>query len=140
VLLFDETPEPSSLIAARGWIDDAFAADSVPEIIGRLRARPEDEASATADLLEELSPTGLAVTLAAIRRVRTLPGLRDALAQEYGLVMWFVTTQPDLAEGIRAQVVDKDRSPRRRPATLAELPPDAAASALSFNPAVPHRT
>jgi enoyl-CoA hydratase len=137
VLLFDETPEPSSLIAARGWIDDAFAADSVPEIIGRLRARPEDEASATADLLEELSPTGLAVTLAAIRRVRTLPGLRDALAQEYGLVMWFVTTQHDLAEGIRAQVVDKDRSPRWRPATLAELPADAAASALSFTPAVP---
>ncbi|WP_345800683.1 enoyl-CoA hydratase/isomerase family protein [Microbacterium sp. AZCO] len=137
VLLFDETPAPSRLAAARAWIDDAFAADTVGEIITRLRARPEDEARSTADLLEELSPTGLAVTLEAVHRVRSLPTLRDALAQEYGLVMWFAATQPDLAEGIRAQVVDKDRSPRWRPATLAELSPEATASAFSFTPSVP---
>ena len=46
--------------------------------------------------------------------------------------MWFATTQPDLVEGIRAQVVDKDRSPRWQPATIAELAPDAAASALAY--------
>jgi enoyl-CoA hydratase len=132
VLLFDETPPPPALAASRAWIDDAFAADTVPEIIERLRARPEAEASATADLLEELSPTGLAVTLASVRRSRELPGLRHALEQEYGLVMWFATSQPDLPEGIRAQVIDKDRSPRWQPATLAELDPDAAASALAF--------
>ncbi len=54
VLLFDETPEPSRLAASAPWIDDAFAADTVGEIVERLRARPEPEASATADLLEEL--------------------------------------------------------------------------------------
>lgn len=132
VLLFDETPAPSNLIAARAWIDDAFAAGTVPEIVERLRARPEPEASATADLLGELSPTGLAVTLASVRRSRELAGLREALEQEYGLVMWFATTQPDLPEGIRAQVIDKDRSPRWQPATLDDLDPDAAASALAF--------
>lgn len=132
VLLFDETPERSKLEDARVWIDQAFAADTVPEIVARLRARPEADASGTADLLEQLSPTGLAVTLASVRRSRELPGLRDALEQEYGLVMWFATTQPDLAEGIRAQVIDKDRSPHWQPATLADLSPDAAASALAF--------
>lgn len=132
VLLFDETPPPSELIAARTWIDDAFAADTVSEIVERLRARPEPEASATAELLGELSPTGLAVTLASVRRSRELPGLRAALEQEYGLVMWFATSQPDLPEGIRAQVIEKDRSPRWQPATLDELDPDAAASALAF--------
>ncbi|WP_127819998.1 enoyl-CoA hydratase/isomerase family protein [Microbacterium sp. CPCC 204701] len=132
VLLFDETPSPPGLAAARVWIDDAFAADTVSEIIERLRARPEAEAAATADLLGELSPTGLAVTLASVRRSRELPGLRDALEQEYGLVMWFATSQPDLPEGIRAQVIDKDRSPRWQPATLAELDPQVAASALAF--------
>jgi enoyl-CoA hydratase len=137
VLLFDETPPPPKLERARAWIDDAFAADTVPEIVERLRARPEAEASATADLLGELSPTGLAVTLASVRRSREFPGLRDALAQEYGLVMWFATTQPDLPEGIRAQVIDKDRSPRWTPATLGELDPDAAASALAFQPETP---
>jgi enoyl-CoA hydratase len=137
VLLFDETPPPSRLERARPWIDDAFAADTVLEIVERLRARPEPEASATADLLGELSPTGLAVTLASVRRARELPALRDVLAHEYGLVMWFATSQPDLPEGIRAQLIDKDRSPRWQPATLTELPPDAAASALSYRPDQP---
>ena len=137
VLLFDETPAPSRLIRAREWIDDAFAADTVPEIVERLRARPEPEASATADLLGELAPTALAVTLASVRRSRELGSLRDALEQEYGLVMWFATTQPDLTEGIRAQVIDKDRSPRWSPATLGELDPDAAASAFAFRAETP---
>ena len=137
VLLFDETPEPSKLEGARPWIDDAFAAPTVAEIVERLRARPEAEASATADLLGELSPTGLAVTLEAVRRARGLPDLRAALAQEYGLVMWFVTSHPDLVEGIRAQLVDKDRSPRWRPATIGELNPDAAASAFAYVPPIP---
>jgi enoyl-CoA hydratase len=137
VLLFDETPGPSRLSSAREWIDDAFAADTVAEIVERLRRRAEPEASAAADLLGELSPTGLAVTLAAIRRARQLPGLRAALAQEYGLVMWFATTQPDLPEGIRAQVIDKDRAPRWQPATLADLPADLADTALAHRPAVP---
>ena len=137
VLLFDETPGLSKLERSREWIDDAFAADTVAGIVERLRARPEPEASATADLLGELSPTGLAVTLAAVRRARVLPGLREALEQEYGLVMWFATTQPDLPEGIRAQVIDKDRSPRWQPATIADLPPDLAESALAYRPEIP---
>lgn len=137
ILLFDETPEPSRLRDARAWIDDAFAADTVAGIVERLRARPEPEASATADLLGELAPTALTVTLEAVRRARELPGLRAALAQEYGLVLWFAATQPDLIEGIRAQVIDKDRSPRWQPATIAELSPDAAASAFAYSPATP---
>ncbi|MGZ0712450.1 enoyl-CoA hydratase/isomerase family protein (plasmid) [Coraliomargarita sp. W4R53] len=136
VLLFDETPEPSRLEAAREWIDDTFSADTVPEIITRLRARPEAAASETADLLAELSPTALTVTLAAVRRARGLGGLRDALEAEYRLVMWFALTQPDLIEGIRAQVIDKDRNPRWAPATLAELPVDLAEVALDYRPPV----
>ncbi|WEK15058.1 MAG: enoyl-CoA hydratase/isomerase family protein [Candidatus Microbacterium phytovorans] len=134
VLLFDETAGPSRLEAARPWIDDAFSADTVVEIIARLRERSEPEAAATADTLEELSPTGLVVTLAAVRAARELPDLRAALAQEYGLVMWFATTQPDLPEGIRAQLVDRDRTPAWTPATLHEVDPHIGARALASVP------
>lgn len=140
VLLFDETPAPSALAAARVWIDDAFSADTVDEIVARLRGRPEPEASAAADTLDELSPTALAVTLAAVRSARALPDLRAALAQEYGLVLWFAKTQPDLVEGIRAQVVDKDRTPAWRPATRAALRDeqgDIGVAALAYVPAAP---
>ncbi|WP_284529017.1 enoyl-CoA hydratase/isomerase family protein [Microbacterium sp. T2.11-28] len=136
VLLFDETAPASALEAARPWIDDAFSAATVAEIIDRLRERPEADARATADTLSALAPAGLAVTLAAVRSARGLPGLRAALAQEYGLVMWFATSQPDLVEGIRAQLIDKDRSPVWNPPTLAELPSDIGAQALAYRPDV----
>jgi enoyl-CoA hydratase len=133
VLLFDETPEPSALLAARPWIDEAFAAPDVPAIVDRLRASPVPEARATADLLAELSPTSLVVALEAVRRARALD-LRGALAQEYGLVRWFAQTQPDLREGIRAQLVDKDRSPRWDPPTIADVPAGTVAEAFAFAP------
>ncbi|MFT3797547.1 3-hydroxyisobutyryl-CoA hydrolase [Microbacterium sp.] len=128
---------PSRLEAARPWIDDAFVAGTVAEIVERLRARPEPEAAAAADTLGELSPTALTVALAAVRAARELPDLRAALAQEYGLVLWFAQTQPDLVEGIRAQVVDKDRRPRWQPASLAAVEPGLAARALAWVPPVP---
>lgn len=131
------SPGPSALAAARPWIDDAFSADTVAGIIARLRARPEPEASAAADTLEDLAPTALTVTLAAVRTARTLPDLRAALAQEYGLVLWFAATQPDLVEGIRAQLVDKDRDPHWQPATLDAVAPGLAAEALAWTPPVP---
>ncbi|WP_292836115.1 enoyl-CoA hydratase/isomerase family protein [Microbacterium sp.] len=143
---FEEVPAPSKLERARAWIDDAFAADTVAGIVERLRAagatralgeRERGEASASADELEMLSPTGLAVTLASVRRARELPDLRAVLEQEYALVLWFVATQPDLPEGIRAQVVDKDRTPHWQPATIADLSPDAAAIALAYVPETP---
>ena len=43
----------------------------------------------------------------------------------------------DLPEGIRAQVIDKDRTPRWQPARLADLPPDLADAALAYRPDTP---
>lgn len=136
-MLFDESPEPSDLARHRPWIDAAFAASDVAGIIAGLRERPEPEASATADLLESLSPTALTVTLASVRAARADPNLRVTLEREYGLAMWFAHTQPDLPEGVRARLIDKDGAPRWRPATLAELPADLAAEALAYRPRVP---
>ncbi len=134
VLLFDESPERSDLETWRPWIDDAFSADDLGGILHRLRQRWEPEAHSTADLLETSAPTAVAVTLEAVRRARALPSLRAALEQEYGLVMWFAATQPDLVEGIRAQLVDKDRSPSWTPSRLDDLPPDRVAEAFAHVP------
>jgi enoyl-CoA hydratase len=157
VMLFDETPDPSPLAAARAWIDEAFAAGTVPEIIARLRAMPAPEPgprgpeggvgregvgsaptpAAIADLLDSLAPTALVVTLDAVREARAMGSVREALAGEYRRVLWFVHHHPDLVEGIRAQLVDKDRNPRWDPQTLADLAPDAAAAARDYVPPVP---
>jgi enoyl-CoA hydratase len=137
VLLFDETPDPTGLPASREWIDDAFSAETVSGIVERLHAQGTTEAAATADLLEGLAPTGLTVTLDAVREARALPGLRAALEGEYRRALWFVNEHPDLVEGIRAQLVDKDRNPKWDPPTLAELAPDAGAPARDYIPPQP---
>ncbi|MBT2483721.1 MULTISPECIES: enoyl-CoA hydratase/isomerase family protein [unclassified Microbacterium] len=137
VLLFDETPDPSRLPASQGWIDEAFSAPDVVGIVERLRASQAPDAAAAADVLEGLAPTALVVTLDAVREAREAAGLREALEGEYRRVLWFVNEHPDLVEGIRAQLVDKDRTPRWDPPTLAELPADAGAAARDYVPEHP---
>ncbi|MFC7220193.1 enoyl-CoA hydratase/isomerase family protein [Streptomyces polyrhachis] len=104
----------------REWIDHAYAADSVPEIVERLLASGEPAAKETAETLLAKSPTSLKVTLTALRLAREVPTLEDALRLEYRAARALLRT-PDLVEGIRAQVVDKDRRPRWSPRTLEEV-------------------
>ncbi|MEV1128418.1 enoyl-CoA hydratase/isomerase family protein [Agromyces sp. NPDC049794] len=154
VTLFDETPGPSALALARDWVDACYSAPTVAEIIERLHAFAEGRATvpteggssspfpthpldpaarayaaAAADELATLSPTALTVTLESVRRARTLPTLEDALEQEFRLVAWFIE-QHDLIEGIRAQVIDKDRSPKWNPPTLESVDHGLAARVL----------
>ncbi len=111
------------LPARRSWIDSCYRPDSVAEIVRALRAHPDPEAGAAADRIGRQSPLALTVTLQALRRARRLPTLRDVLDQDLRISTAALDTH-DLAEGIRAQVIDKDRSPHWSPATLEELTPD----------------
>ncbi|MFD4787233.1 enoyl-CoA hydratase/isomerase family protein [Streptomyces sp. NPDC058459] len=114
-------PAPDGELAdRRGWIDSCYAAGTVEEIIDRLREHGSPEAQAAADTLLTRSPTALKVTLAALRRARRLGSLEEVLDQEYRVSCAALAT-PDLVEGVRAQIIDKDRSPRWSPATLAEV-------------------
>ncbi|KAA0940483.1 enoyl-CoA hydratase/isomerase family protein [Streptomyces apricus] len=115
-----EPPPHGELAGRREWIDSCFAAGTVEEIVRRLSAHGDPAAKETAETLLAKSPTALKVTLAAVRRARRLGSLERALEQEYRVSCAALAT-PDLVEGIRAQVVDKDRTPRWSPATLAEV-------------------
>lgn len=106
-----------------GWIDECYGGDSVLEIIGRLSAHADPEANSAAALIGTMSPTSLAVTLAALRRAATLD-IAAVLAQDLVLTGHFVRVH-DLVEGIRAALIDKDRTPHWDPPTLAAVTPDA---------------
>ncbi|MBG6237471.1 enoyl-CoA hydratase [Mycetocola sp. CAN_C7] len=133
VLLFDETPPPSALEARRDWIDRCYSAGTVSGILERLGAESNRDAAHAADELTRLSPLALTVALASVRAARTLGSLREVLDQEYRVSSW-LAEQPDLAEGIRAQVIDKDRNPRWAPSTLAAVPPGVVDAALNHRP------
>ncbi|MFG2692595.1 enoyl-CoA hydratase/isomerase family protein [Kitasatospora sp. NPDC048407] len=114
-------PAPASELASqREWIDHCYAADSIEEILDRLRATGLPEAKEAVEQLLAKSPTMLKVTLAALRRARSLPSLAATLEQEYR-ISCAALTHHDLVEGIRAQVVDKDRNPRWSPASLSDV-------------------
>jgi len=122
--LAEPAPE-SELGTARWWIDTAFSAGGVTRILAALRADPANErAIATAATIEAKSPIAVAVTLEALARASVLPDLEAALAQELRVSAHSITT-PDFAEGVRAQVIDKDRNPRWRPASASEVEPEA---------------
>ncbi|GAB3570172.1 enoyl-CoA hydratase/isomerase family protein [Arthrobacter alkaliphilus] len=117
---FVQEPPASVLSGQRHWIDDAYASDDAEDIVARLRGAG-GEAAAAADTIEAKSPTAVKVTLASLRRVRGL-SLEAALEQEYRVGLRCLAG-PDFREGIRAQVVDKDRNPQWKPASLAEVSP-----------------
>ena len=114
-------PPAGVLEGARSRIDHAFAGDDPRAIVERLRAAGE-EGQALAATIEQRSPFAVAVTLAALRRARTLGSLEEALVQEYR-VSRHTSLAADFSEGVRAQLVDKDRNPKWTPASLAGVTP-----------------
>lgn len=109
-----DDPGESALAASREWIDDAFALESVPAILDRLR-HGGGAAEAAAEEIAAKSPSALAVALESLRRARGLGSLEEALDQEFR-VSRRAYAAPDFVEGVRAQVIDKDRAPRWTPA------------------------
>ncbi len=131
VLAYAETPDQSQLFAARAWIDEVYDADTVEQIAERLGRHTEPDAQAAAAALAGKSPTALKATLRSLREARATNSLADVLNQDFRAVSHALRTH-DLAEGIRAQVIDKDRNPKWSPATLAEV--DAAMVDAYFAP------
>ncbi|MDI2034430.1 enoyl-CoA hydratase/isomerase family protein [Paenarthrobacter nitroguajacolicus] len=115
---FAQTAPDSALAVQRDWIDAAYAQDDAEEIVRSLRDAG-GEAAAAADTIGAKSPTSVKVALESLRRVRGLT-LEEALDQEYRVGLRCLSG-PDFREGIRAQVVDKDRNPQWKPATLADV-------------------
>ena len=125
-----QTLPDAPLANLRPLIDEVFAHNSVPEIVAHLRAvtKPQHRewATETANLMETRSPLGMAVTLEMLRHGRQLP-LEQCFELELHLDrQWF--DRGDLIEGVRALIIDKDKTPHWNPPTLSELDPKHVAS------------
>ncbi|OBH85101.1 3-hydroxyisobutyryl-CoA hydrolase [Mycobacterium scrofulaceum] len=110
-------PPPSELAAQRAWIDECYAGDTVQDIVAALREQAAGPANDAADLISTRSPISLSVALEAVRRAAKLETVKDVLVQDYRVSSASLRSH-DLVEGIRAQLIDKDRNPKWSPATL----------------------
>ena len=117
---FAEAAPHSNLADRADSVARTFSNPTVPAILDAL-ARETDEWSAkTHAALLERSPKALAATLAAIRRARSLGSLEAALNVELRLCL-HLFEDGEFTEGVRALLIDKDKTPRWNPPALADV-------------------
>ena len=99
----------SRLAEHRCEIDWCFSAPSVSEIHSRLRDHHSSWSRETLAVLDSASPQSLEVTFAVLTAGKQR-NLRRCLKMELDVATHLART-PDFVEGVRAGLVDKDRSP-----------------------------
>jgi enoyl-CoA hydratase len=99
------------------WITAVFSQPDLPAIVAALENTADEESATwrqtTLKQVLRCSPLALAVTLSAIRALRPACGIEAALRSEYRIVARCMV-EGDLMEGVRANIVDRDRQPKWR--------------------------
>ena len=98
-------PAPASALADRDL--SAFGGRSVDDIVVALEQQGDEAALKS---LRRNSPLSMAATLAMVRAARGDQRMQDALSREYRFTRR-ATAHSDFLEGVRAQIIDKDRLP-----------------------------
>jgi enoyl-CoA hydratase len=114
---FKQDPGTGTVAGLAPQIAEGFSAPTVEGILAALARLPGDWAEKTRTTLLGKSPKALKLTLAAVRQARGLGTLEDALNVEYRLVCRLFE-DGEFPEGVRALIVDKDRTPKWNPPTL----------------------
>lgn len=97
------------LAAQQAQIDALFGGADIPAILATLEADDSDLARAALKAMRRNSPLSMASSLAMLRPAPST--LAAALAQEFRWT-WRAMSDGDFIEGVRAQILDKDRNPR----------------------------
>jgi len=113
---FASDPGAAPLAEHRDAIDRCFAATSYEAIVEALEGEDTDWARETLATLATKSPTSLKITFRQLRDYNDL-SFEEAMLIEYRMAIR-CNFGHELFEGIRAVVVDKDRSPKWQPATI----------------------
>lgn len=114
-------PPESPLRARFDLINELMDRDSVEDILAALAGRAGGDPWLEKGWvnLRYGSPTSAKIIFEVYHRARRL-SLKQVFALELDMTIQ-VTRHPDLREGIRARVIDKDHRPRWSPPTLAEV-------------------
>jgi enoyl-CoA hydratase/carnithine racemase len=113
------------IAARRAAIDRLFAGDMVENILAGLDREAESGgtdaawARKTAAVIRSKSPLSLKLALAQVRRGKSWD-FETCMRMEFRIVSRVIHGH-DFYEGVRAVIVDKDNTPRWRPATLPDV-------------------
>ena len=122
--------EGAMLPALLPMLERVFSAETLSGILERLEQEEGEAASKALAAIRRGSPISLAATLEIVRRARGFSSVREAVALEYRFT-WRSHEQGDFVEGIRAQLIDKDRTPHWKHSAADATPPDYIAMMLA---------
>ncbi len=114
-------PVVASLVPLCSVIDTYFGVEQLETLFAQLSDSEDPWQQNTLETLHQKSPLSLAVTWAQLHKARGM-SLADCLHMDYCLAGHFMRDH-DFYEGIRALLVDKDKSPRWQPKTLTLVTP-----------------
>jgi enoyl-CoA hydratase len=119
------------LCAIADRIADTLALPTAAEIVAEIQADAAEMPDLTpiALALAARSPVSLEIILMSHRAARRLPDIEAVLALDLRLAA-FMARQPDFAEGVRAQLVDRDQAPRWNPPGFEAVPLAAIEDAI----------
>ena len=106
-----------------------FAGPSMPGILKALRESETENGAKWLKALHRQSPLAAVTALDAINAARSMT-LREAIAQEFRFV-WRAVAESDFLEGIRAMVIDKDRTPHWKHDSIEAVREDEARAMLA---------
>lgn len=118
---FKTSPPPSDLAQHQSEIDSLFGKSTVLEIREACAASETDFGRKALKALLRGAPLAVSASHAAIQRARNHQSLSEALRLEYRFVRQAVLGG-EFLEGIRAAVIEKDRTPRWKYDTLQAVP------------------
>ncbi len=116
---YSTAPE-GDLPAMQPEIDKHFAGATLGDIERSLLSEDSAFTRATLKALRRNAPLAMGCSVQIVRRLRSAGSIRQALDQEYRFTHRAVA-QGDFIEGIRAAIIDKDRSPKWAHAAIADL-------------------
>ncbi|NKX46134.1 enoyl-CoA hydratase/isomerase family protein [Roseicyclus persicicus] len=123
-------PAPEAPLAAdRAAIDRLFAGDTLRDVLNLLTIDGSAVAEGALKLMNRNSPLAVACTVELVHRARLRDTIDAALEQEYRFT-YRAMEKGDFLEGIRAAIIDKDRTPRWRHAALDAVPATEVAAML----------
>lgn len=122
-------PEAGHLADIRPEIETSFGGADIHAITAALEASGSTFAQNTLKPIGRNSPLSMEATLRLVRMTRADNTIRGALENEFRFT-WRACEMGDFVEGVRAQIIDKDRNPKWKH-TLEGLPEADVAAMLA---------
>lgn len=122
------------LVTNKAIIDQTFGGDnSVEDIMAALKSMSTakeggddamDFAKVSLQTLLKVSPTSLKLTLEGLKRGAACQTIGEDLQMEYRMSKACLRPGSDFFEGVRANLIDKDRAPKWKPPTVEQVTTD----------------